>query len=117
MSIGEFLKVSISNRGGAGSRPLLESAVNPFEPFQSVQQLQASLAHMVRPGTELLGMFDGTSDPVDSNSGLIRHLELNRGGSRLHFFFDGLENLVHEFRTHILPQVQSFASGAVPRTP
>jgi hypothetical protein len=60
----------------AGSR--LKSTLNGIESVERVQQLQARFSHLIAGFGKLLHVNDRKFDPVDSDSGLIGHFELNR---------------------------------------
>jgi hypothetical protein len=52
----------------SGSRPLLESAINCFEPLKRIDQLQTGLTGLVRARHELFHVLGGESDPVDRDA-------------------------------------------------
>src|SRR5579884_2473042 len=60
------------------SRTLLESALDGFESFQSIKQLQSGFAERIGFRTELFRVLDREPDSIDSYAGLVCHLEFNR---------------------------------------
>jgi hypothetical protein len=64
-------------RSSANPGAFLEPALNRFKPLQGIEQLKADFTGLVCALPELLGMFNGEPDPVDSNARLVRHLEFN----------------------------------------
>jgi hypothetical protein len=62
-------------RSCARSRALLKPAVSRFEALQSIQQLEPGFACRIRVRPELFGVFDGETDPIDCDAGLVGHLE------------------------------------------
>ena len=56
----------------------MKPAINRFEPFEGVEQLQSGLPHWIGPWAELFGVLDGEPYPVDGDASLICHFEFNR---------------------------------------
>jgi hypothetical protein len=55
----------------------LELAIDGFKPLERVQELEAEVSHLIRTQRELLSVFNGKPDAVDSNARLVGHFELH----------------------------------------
>src|SRR5215831_2200308 len=101
-----------------GPRVLLESAINRFESFESVEQLQSSFTQRVGWWTELLHVFDGELNSIYCHSRLVCHFEFNRCRPRFCLPLNQSENLMHNLRSHRFntPSRRAFALRAKPTT-
>ena len=62
-------------RPRAKARSLLKAPIKQFESFNSIEQLEACLKHLVRPRPELLSVPNREFNPIDSCARLVRHFE------------------------------------------
>jgi hypothetical protein len=85
----------------------LKPAIDGLEPLQRVQKLKGDVSHLIRARCELLGVLDGKPDAVDSNTGLVRHLEFHWSGLVVRPRLNQFKDLFSEFVFHICcPAIQ-----------
>jgi hypothetical protein len=89
---------------GPQSGSYLELAVHAFKPLKRVQELEADVAHLIDPHSELLGMSDGKPDAVDGDTRLVRHFELHWRGLVVRPSLNQFKDLFREFALHICSQ-------------
>ncbi len=84
--LGAAMRVRIASSGvpeRGGSGPDLEMAVQGFETFEGIHQLQAGFARRVAWSHELFCVPDRELDAIDGDASLVGHLELDRRGPAL----------------------------------
>jgi len=91
------------------SGPYLESAIYGFKPLERVQELEADVSHLIGTRRELLNVLDGKPDALESNTRLVRHLELHWRGPGMRPSLHQFKDLFREFAFHMFPAIPTAA--------